>query len=143
MKPGRELDALIQEQVFGYTHTTRKRKHRSKGLVDVECWMKGDHLMWSPEPYSTDISAAWEVVEKLKTDFAFELSGGNHGNGTYQSMYPYRDHSRRWTASLHTHTGGPTILDVKIERASEEKGETPAHAICLAALKAVSDKSIS
>ena len=43
MKPGRELDALVVEKVMGWK------------------WLSGNP--WAP---STDIAAAWEVLEKMR-----------------------------------------------------------------------------
>jgi hypothetical protein len=54
MKPGRELDLLVAEKVMGY-----KRNHGVHGNVPF---------------YSTDLAAAWEVVEKMKKNYGFELS---------------------------------------------------------------------
>jgi len=61
MKPGRELDALVAEKVMGWKTNWLKtdwweeinpNTHRHKGLVKD----------FKP---STDIAAAWEVVEKM------------------------------------------------------------------------------
>jgi len=50
MEPGRELDALVAEKVMGWTHYREE-------------W--GGVVPDSISHYSTDISAAWEVVEKM------------------------------------------------------------------------------
>lgn len=56
---GRELDALVAEKVMGW-----------RRLPDTPEWgvppdyTTGGALGW--RPYSTDIAAAWEVVEKLR-----------------------------------------------------------------------------
>lgn len=56
MQPGRELDALVAEKVMGLTNFY---------------WLSGERF-YGPEyqhnrlsDYSTDISAAWEVVDKI------------------------------------------------------------------------------
>ncbi|MHA7967713.1 BC1872 family protein [Paenibacillus sp. CAU 1782] len=52
MDPGRELDRLIATQIMGCEIDER-----------IDIYFQGKK--WSPIPeYSTDISAAWEVVEK-------------------------------------------------------------------------------
>lgn len=58
---GRELDALVAEKVMGWTRCD----HRD--LEDGLWWCRGDgaHIWpadWTP---STDIAAAWQVVERL------------------------------------------------------------------------------
>ena len=94
MKPGRELDKLIARKVL-------KLKDEHGFFIELDC-----------PHYSTDIKAAWEIVDKL----------GEHPG--YYDLY-LAGHSTQWRARFEeqdTHTA---------------KGETPAHAICLAALKAV------
>lgn len=70
MNPGRELDALIAEKVFGlktenygYFLVERVDPSNIKGIYPI------DYLI--PE-YSTSIGAAWEVVDKLQ-DYSFIL----------------------------------------------------------------------
>lgn len=91
MKPGRELDALIAEKVFGAVRTQEK----FQGYVPIpgdpvyysEVYKyptgvnyliddpKNRHGMMGGVPhYSTDISAAWEVVEKLNKQYSFHLN---------------------------------------------------------------------
>lgn len=60
MSPGRELDAEITRKIFG----------EEVKLIDLLAWPKGyyrDGDITKPVPrYSTDISAAWEVVDKIQ-----------------------------------------------------------------------------
>lgn len=93
MKPGRELDALIAEKVMRITKS---------GNTD-------------PKPYSTDIAAAWEVVEKLKWEY--------------------------WHVQLHHYQGnkygyvGWTFRMCQVDKEIEASSEVSApHVICLAAL---------
>ncbi len=86
MNAGQELDQWVAEKVFGLA--------------------KGAQV----KPYSTDITAAWEVVEKVK-DWNFSL---------------YRDYSF-WVCELASLYESPLHL---------ARSQTAAHAICLAALKA-------
>jgi hypothetical protein len=87
MKPGRELDALVAEKVFGWTYWRSKHGHwiidtpdgrhfeplfgkvrnydpeTSERLPDPNWW---DGLSDELPYYSTDIAAAWEVVARLR-----------------------------------------------------------------------------
>jgi len=72
MEAGRELDALGAENVMGWERAVI-RKYAG------ESWKTGDELMagveyWHP---STDIAAAWEVVDKF-TDVDIEKAGNNY-----------------------------------------------------------------
>ena len=65
MEAGPEMDALVAERVMGWT------AERKPGLPHL--WLPPGHFIsgWSP---STDISAAWQVVEKmLEKHEAFHL----------------------------------------------------------------------
>lgn len=127
MKPGRELDALIAEKVFGWSWS--KEKHR---VADPEGWSVRNLLIppncdwilstYDLEPgmnsvnipvpsYSTDIAAAWKVVEKLREkDMDLQL-------------HSFRTCVRAYFDDL--------------EWSEYEEANTAAHAICLAVLKAV------
>lgn len=64
LNPGRELDALVAEKVLG--------KPRVDGLIKPP-----DDISYGVPAYSTDIAAAWEVVEYLeKKGFSYLLSNG-------------------------------------------------------------------
>lgn len=52
MKPGRELDALIGKEIMGWTPEE----------TEVNMLCSPHHFSWSP---STDISAAWQVWQKV------------------------------------------------------------------------------
>ena len=104
LEPGRELDALIAEKVMGI----------KEGQVFQTS--KGSYS-YKPYPYySTDIAAAWEVVEKLSAVWSFELE-------------TYRDNSIRCFFRQHDHQ----------ELCVMQFSNSAPHAICLAALKAISD----
>lgn len=133
MEAGRELDALVAEKVMGLM-----RFQTSEGRTNWrgEKWVQWYHadgqqpscygMTGSPSPsplpkYSTDIAAAWELVEKLN------LLGGE------------REMVRR-----HDYSKGYEVYEI-IERPPQGMGHSEiigrakgaAHAICLAALKAV------
>jgi len=100
LRPGRELDALVAERVT--------------------------KLSWHPDYpgdlpyYSTDISAAWEVIEQVYKD--------GHG---WMLVGPNFDDTK-WHAYESTGCADPDYGDWY-----ELDGDTAPHAICLAALKAV------
>lgn len=109
MKAGRELDALIAEKVIGTP---------SKDIQEwTECY---NHNSWYIQRfdllprYSTDMTAAWEVVDTLfKDGWRLELLGSE---------------------VLGDDMGG---YDVYFSCKAGVRGDTAPHAICLAALKAV------
>ncbi len=61
MPAGREMDALIAEKVMMFPMAAIPHAlTKDKRVID-----KGDHAWLECKCYSTDIAAAWEVVEKL------------------------------------------------------------------------------
>ena len=126
---GRELDALVAEQVMG-------EKLIPDGHCD-ECRSLGGPIMLSeygygpPASYSTDIEAAWAVVEKL-----------------IAMTVPYKDtvmHRVVFTLEHHevNRINGPNQWNARIMLLPEPgqwediDAATAPLAICLAALKAV------
>lgn len=63
MEPGRALDALIAEKVMGYLPVSKEHAYNQENQ-----WTNGS-IIFSLEEYSTDIAAAWQVVEKIKYKF--------------------------------------------------------------------------
>lgn len=141
MKPGRELDALIAEKVMGWKRLTYAQNfykrdpdsHKYHDDYRLTMWWHSDILnqygtfeemalaedsdcfscqqvdpAFSP---STDMADAWEVVSRLKDKHEF---------------FELWSHSGKWWCGF----------GVK-GKASVNEIETAAHAICLAALKAV------
>jgi hypothetical protein len=61
LPPGRELDALVAEKVLGWPAA-----RDAKAIGEAGYWTAGDERFIHGLPaFSTDIAAAWEVVEKL------------------------------------------------------------------------------
>lgn len=61
LKPVRELDALIAEKVFG-----APAPRDANAFTEAGYWTADDkQIFFHCRRYSTDIAAAWEVVEKL------------------------------------------------------------------------------
>jgi len=73
MEPGRELDVLVAEEVMGFDVVEDPESAICGGSrVSGGLWViiERDYHEWGhkvdqSEPYSTDIAAAWEVVEKM------------------------------------------------------------------------------
>jgi len=114
MKAGRKLDSLVSEKVFGEKYPFDKK------LKDYyRPWVE-DPIAYEPCPYySSDIKAAWQVVEKLLSllpnqDFHIEhWADGDISNWQVSSCYQLGE----WMDWV--------------------RAETLPHAICLAALKAM------
>jgi len=99
MKPGRELDQLVAEKVFGSTEA---------------------------KPYSTDIAAAWRVVEKHNQIVSIWQGRPSLDRNAHGMI------SRRvWER------GDPVVYRVSVAGRHTAYSETAPHAICLAALKAL------
>lgn len=66
LQAGRDLDALVAERVMGY-----EKRAESEWLGGF-AWISHDDGHWygvtSMPRFSTDISAAWDVVERLQSD---------------------------------------------------------------------------
>jgi hypothetical protein len=102
MKPGRELDALVAEKVTGWPAA-----RDAKAISETGYWTAGDERFIHGLPaYSTEIAAAWQVVEKL-------IATGD-----------WCDFELDYEPTLLWCCGGKTYAP------------TAPHAICLAALKA-------
>lgn len=116
MKPGRELDALIAEKVMGLIvteqgfcgHPITKGGGRVHG-TDMGWWATVLPF------YSTDIAAAWEVVERMREKgFNFQIHNVNERKNWVAFF---------WKKGI---VGDPYVSSETL---------TP-YAICLAALKA-------
>ena len=114
MNAGRELDALVAEKVFGWT---------------------GGH--YESLPFSTDIAAAWEVVERLRSR---GISSGHGFNWDLCIKVGHSDDSG-WFVELFDLSSmgycGPADTTIRWDGVDVRNAETASHAICLAALKAV------
>lgn len=74
LQAGRELDALVAEKVMGWRRHPTDRWHDGERELDRDHAVEGgggDYYHpdepWSP---STEIAAAWEVVEKMREHFS-------------------------------------------------------------------------
>lgn len=135
MKPGRELDALVAEKVMGYPAFAPKvlnllKNHiRADWNANLSCIICG-RVDATPEclpHYSTDISAAWEVVVHMVKHQQWETWGLQ---GYVNRNPPHVHHGiRYWRCDFGGafQKGWAFVVEIK----------TAPHAICLAALKAV------
>jgi hypothetical protein len=65
LKAGRELDALIAKKVMGW----HKMSHNELCIANLkgDWWIdQQENLHFPPHPYSTEIAAAWQVVERIR-----------------------------------------------------------------------------
>ena len=115
MNAGRELDALVAERVMGlvaYSVGLVTERPRVRTVDDLQ--RTGTPL----SPYSTDIAAAWQVVERLHAlGFVVNVTMDN-GTGRYCEVWKLADDSIYAPHRVEAETTIP-------------------HVICLAALKAV------
>ena len=121
LRPGRELDAVIHEQVMGQNLITPcdgdigELPISSDGWLCMECGHTGylgsdtAHHRRVPD-YSTDIATAWQVVEKITEPPGNRASAD--ANVVFATLF---DNASMWAM----------------------KSSEAAAAICLAALKAV------
>lgn len=112
MPAGREMDALIAEKVMGYTLSGLSLPAYPKyKLFDIESGEFSGYVKEVPH-YSTDIAAAWEVVEKMK-NYLFVC--GRTDDGIWEAYF--------------------FPVNSGIGKLSEAHGDTAPSAICRAALK--------
>jgi len=110
MEPGTELDNEIHDNVM---NASPYMSAIMNGPFEVKS------IEYTVPPYSTDIKAAWEVVEKL-----WEQEIGLNVE-------------REWFS------GPQWVVKITVRKEDDDwtTAETPAHAICLAALKTTQKKT--
>ena len=73
MEAGRELDALVAEQILGW----EREERRKSSYLPWPHWVAPNGTAFIELPrFSEDVGEAWEVVEKLKM-----RCGYSHGRG--------------------------------------------------------------
>lgn len=132
---GRELDALIAEKVMGLEHREWKPYYAPEGWFPREqrgaVGVDGVPMPEGYEPdlpcYSTDIAAAWQVVERLLSlGFWPDLISSHRSDG------------QNWRCEIDRYT--PPDAETDPFPVSAISASAP-HAICLAALAAVNAQS--
>jgi hypothetical protein len=106
LKAGRELNIRVAEAVMGRRYT----QDETFGDLEVDRQM----VYGSLQPYSEDISAAWQVMEQMKG---------------YNPRIAFDTHSQKWEATFSIREAGFTCPVVLADTAPE--------AICKAALLAL------
>jgi hypothetical protein len=117
MKAGRELDALVAEKIFGLKFDCERCRNESL------------------DSYSTDIAAAFEVVDAIGKRIAME-------SGVPKLQFLTLSQLGYWSAGYAASFGFPWFQDDQWEQHANDfsasaQAETAPLAICLAALKAV------
>ncbi len=123
MKPGRELDALVAEKVMGFSR--REPRTWPDGSLAGAGWRDDENSTFYPDAsdmlphFSSDIAAAWEVVDLLEREnYVVSVSQSKKYFKTHQAAVQVQ--FKPYTDNLHDYAFG----------------ESAPHAICLAALKA-------
>jgi len=123
MQAGRELDALVAEKVMGWKWLERDEFNEYRHLTP-----NGQKIQVAVPRYSTDIAAAWQIVEKIKfMQPGWEIYG----------LKP--DHLQKFTIEYNGFGWRAGWAPVKLDgnMTIEAEAEAAPHAICLAALRAV------
>lgn len=128
MKPGRELDALVAEKVMGWLKGKRTyiSPYGPEHNYDFEQWINEDEIEKELPAYSTNILAAWEVIEHLKDNRRIFYCIEQH---------PFAEEPTVWLFDADKVPEGMVIADHAAKW--NVTAATIPHAICLAALKAV------
>jgi hypothetical protein len=123
MEAGRELDTIVAERVMGWINCGQLGNEWGGqwGGCPPYWSQYGDRCLLIPS-YSTDIAAAWLVVEKLRTE------------GLHLQM---NDTLSAYRARFFTVASTVKWDQESADGAYYQFASTPAHAICLAALKAL------
>ena len=122
MNPGRELDALVAEKVMGWTDVQVVNDppfNTTMGRTVIH----GELYRFNVPNYSTNIEAAWEVVEKVTQFLRYNR----------KEYFPIiHQYDGQW------HCGWSwSYMDCA---EYESKSDSAPHVICLAALKAMGVK---
>lgn len=126
MNAGRTLDALVEERVMGIVWDEARCRvcgwlFRRGGCLPNDCSMRPLPAIHAdtPAPCSTDIGAAWLVVERLVGERGWFFDLGNKPSDPGDM-----EHNFVWNAFFRRTVVGPDAA-------------TPMLAICLSALAAV------
>lgn len=132
MNPSRELDALIAEKVMGC-----KVK---PGEIDIKCGCEitkhndYDYEGAAHTPnFSTDIGAAWQVVEKLNQ------RDPSISTGEFELKFWGDKWDAKCSDSIRVYDDESGIPSYKVKE-FVGTADTAPHAVCLAALKVIDSK---
>jgi hypothetical protein len=121
MRPGREIDTKIAQNIFGYNVKVKQR----------ELWEDAPLGERPLRKYSKEISAAWEVVEKM----AMTLIPVDD-----DKWFAFVGHGERWK--------GPAefikyLQTSNFEHSGAAVGEELPLTVCIAALKAIENREVA
>ena len=131
MEAGKELDALVAEKVMGIAPSEWPWGCHAEGhTMDEDVWCYTCGMLYSegervPPPYSSSISAAWRVVEKMRSGgWLVSMLGMMEGawEGRYHASFRHVSQSE---------------FGMHVRSAPASSAMSAPHAICLAALEAV------
>jgi len=118
----RELDAMVAEHVMGWYRTA------------MDWFVRKGKFRREPKPYSTDIAAAWLVVEAMRergwSVFIDDMPDGASAQVVNLNCEHHADEHDTGSYASGTFRGGYCAL-------SEAKAPKAPRAICLAALRAL------
>lgn len=126
MNAGRDMDALVAEKVMGWDlKTVWIGSEEHKRLIAPERHYMPDDYPW----YSTDIAAAWMVVEKMQERFKCGVK--------VFAIIPEQIErvGKKYVCSFHS----GTLEYITPELHTSDKADTAPLAICRAALKAIEE----
>lgn len=142
MYPGRELDAFVASKVMNVEKVHFKERTKDSDWIGIRPEERGRGFL-PLKYYSTDIADAWEVVEELRSR---DMTVDVHAYPKCRQWLkpPHKGaKASEWELRPATTFYQCTICWLLAEGIHEwvvicdPEGVTPAHAICLAALKAV------
>lgn len=125
MNAGRELDTLVAVKVMGWSKTTELW---NRGLTEsVLAGLHPESKLPEKVPfYSTDISAAWRVVDFLRSKkMLLDIQEGENNDGPF-----FQVEINQFNVSKSRGGYWDTVVD-------STDGDSIPHAICLAALRSV------
>jgi hypothetical protein len=122
VEPGRELDALVAEKVMGLTAGGVVKRTFRDPVTGVPTYATTHN---STPQYSTDIAAAWKIVEKLSGEYydGIEFTLIQDKSANYKHV---------WWAGF-----GRELHPIELGPSKWRRGDTAPYAICLAALQSV------
>jgi hypothetical protein len=143
MDAGRELDALVAERVMGWRkrvsadHTNSPIKAlRDFGVIYAWKDRAGKEMGLDVPAYSTDIAAAWQVVVHIHNSITNKADDGKRRDLNYLTLSVLSRYGA--TAASFDLDELPTDWFEDIDAYPfAARGDTAAHAICLAALRTV------
>ncbi len=118
LQAGPELDALIAEKVMGWKPNAKHPNLSGDGWWETENGGENGYLAVLPE-FSTDIAAAWTVVEKMPRVLGHIYPSFDEESGKFLHWCAVVENSEPWSSARYGAVG-----------------ETAPLAICRAALRA-------